>query len=70
METIYQQLLDDKFFIAITDGFGKFLDTLSNVIDTLGGLPGVLSLVSGLLFKIFGNNMANAMSTFAFNLRS
>ena len=70
METIYQQLLDDKFFIALTNGFGKFLDTVSNVIDTLGGLPGVLSVISSILFKIYGNNMANAMSTFAFNIKS
>jgi hypothetical protein len=71
-ETIYNQLLNDEFFIGLTDFFGKFLDTLSKTIDGLGGLPGVLTIISSLMFKIFGPDMIASMERWKnnMNLRS
>ena len=71
-QAIYDSLLDDKFFISITNGFSKFLNTIENTIKALGGLPGVLSVISGLLLKIYGNEMIAAMQRWKenFQLRS
>ena len=69
LETIYQQLLNDEFFIDLTNGFGKFLDVLSKTIDGLGGLPGILTIISSLMFKIFGPDMIKQMEQWKYNFQ-
>ena len=48
-EEIYSTLLDDKFFISITNGFGKFLDIINNIVTSLGGMRTVLFAIAGLM---------------------
>ena len=48
-EEIYKTLLDDKFFISITNGFGKFLNVISELLDGLGGVKGLLLTISSII---------------------
>lgn len=68
-QEIYNQLLNDKFFIGINNTFAGFLNTVSDTIDTLGGLPGVLSLASSIMFKMFGKDMAQAIDDWGYNIQ-
>ena len=70
LEEIYNQLLDDDFFIGITDGFAGFLNIVSNTIDSLGGLSGVLTVASSIMFKMFGKDMATMIDNWAYNLKN
>jgi hypothetical protein len=70
LEEIYNQLLDDDFFISITDGFADFLNVVSNTIDSLGGLSGVLTVASSVMFKMFGKDMATMIDNWAYNLKN
>jgi hypothetical protein len=42
LETIYSQLLDDKFFIGLNNGFASLLDSVGAFIDGLGGIKGLI----------------------------
>ena len=68
-EEIYNQLLNDKFFIELNNGFAGFLNIVSDTIDSLGGLPGVLSVASTLMFKMFGKDMAKAIDDWGYNIK-
>lgn len=68
-EEIYTQLLNDDFFISLSNGFAEFLNIISNTIDSLGGLPGILSMVSGLMLKIYGKDMLAAMQRWKENFQ-
>ena len=68
-EEIYNQLLNDKFFIELNNGFAGFLNIISDTIDALGGLPGVLSVASSIMFKMFGKDMAKAIDDWAYNIK-
>ena len=68
-ESIYNKLLDDDFFIGLTNLFSNFLDVLSGAIDKIGGLQGVLSLASVVLFKMFGSDMAEAIDRWGYNIK-
>ena len=68
-EEIYNQLLNDKFFIDLNNGFAGFLNIVSNTIDALGGLPGVLSMSSVIMFKMFGKDMAKAIDDWGYNIQ-
>ena len=39
-QEVYAQLLDDKFFIELTNGFASIVKGISNLISGLGGVPG------------------------------
>lgn len=56
-EKMYNALIDDKFFIALTDGFSYFLDLVNQLIDAMGGLKGVLPGLISLMLKLFGDKM-------------
>lgn len=62
-EEIYSALLNDDFFIAITNGFGGFLNTLNEVIKGLGGLKTLIIAIGGLLAKSFIAKIPNIQNT-------
>lgn len=69
METIYSNLLNDKFFISLTNGFSGVLNIVDKLTDTLGGLPGILSLVGIALVRVFGSQMTNSFNQGFENLK-
>lgn len=62
-ETIYGALLDDKFFIELTNGFAEFLDGVNNTIKALGGLKGLLPTVISLMTSLFQPQMSAALNS-------
>lgn len=67
-EGIYQDLLKDDFFIWLTNGFGSILEFIDKIIDSLGGLSGVLPGIAILVNKIFGDKIIAGAQTLAHNL--
>lgn len=67
-EGIYQDLLKDDFFIWLTDAFGSVLKFIDKIIDSLGGLSGVLPGIALLINKIFGDKIIAGAQTLAHNL--
>ena len=63
-EDIYDSILDDKFFIQLTDAFGGFLEIIGTAVDGLGGMKGVLLLVGSALMKAFGPEINNSLNNF------
>ena len=55
LQSIYHDLLDDKFFISLSQGFSKLLDGLHNFIQGLGGLkPLLIGIGSFFLSRVAG----------------
>ena len=68
LEEIYHQLVDDKFFIGLNDTLSDSINLVSDLTKAMGGLPGVLSIVSTLMLKSFGSDIVNNMQRMASNL--
>ena len=67
-EEIYSSLINDKFFIKLTNFFGDVLNVLDNIIDGVGGLKGVLTIVSAILMKTFSKQMTDNFNAFGRNM--
>jgi hypothetical protein len=52
-ESIYQTLIDDEFFIDLTNALEKVLVGVKKLMDSMGGLPGVLTLVGSIATNVF-----------------
>lgn len=68
-EGIYDKLLDEQFFIGVNKILEGTLSHVGNLIDGLGGLPGVLSIISSLMLKAFGKDIATSLERFAYNIK-
>lgn len=60
-ESIYSDLINDKFFIGLTDGFAKVLDSVDSLIDRIGGLKGVLLTIGSVAGQLFSGQIANGL---------
>jgi hypothetical protein len=49
--------------------FADFIGVIDNVLESLGGLPGLLNTVAGLMMTIYGKQMAEGLRNMLFNLR-
>ena len=67
-ESIYDDLLDDRFFITITDGFALLLNTVDKLIDSFGGLGGTLPLILSLVNRLFGDKILESSQRLAENI--
>lgn len=67
-EEIYSSLINDKFFIKLTNFFSDTLNVLDNIIDGVGGLKGILIIVSGILMKTFSKQMTDNFNAFGRNM--
>jgi len=52
-QAIYKDLLDDKFFVSLLNGFEKVLTGVDGFIKSIGGLQGVLATAGTLIFTVF-----------------
>lgn len=61
-QSIYQDLLDDKFFIGITNGLEKILESVKGLVSGFGGMKGVLIAVSSLFLSTYAQKMPEALN--------
>ena len=70
LEDIYDSLLDDDAFIGILNFFADLLESIGNTIDAMGGLHGVLLMVSTALLNINKNALAASMTTLGTSIKT
>ena len=61
-EGVYQNIIDDEFFITLLNGFEKVIETIDGVVQGLGGMQGVITLVGSLFLTQFAQKMPEALS--------
>ena len=68
LQSIYSDLIDDKFFIKLTDGFAKLLSGLDAFIDGIGGLKTLLIGISGFVLSSISGKIGPAINQLKVNL--
>ena len=59
---IYQDLLDDKFFIGLTNVLEKVLEAIHGVIKGFGGMKGVLTALGSIFLTTYAQKMPEALN--------
>lgn len=68
METLYDDLLKDDFFIWLTDALSDVVGLIDKIVDSMGGLAGLLPGLVLLMNKLWGDKIINSISTVAYNV--
>ena len=61
LEGLYQTLLNDKGFIALTDGLTTVTKAVTSLVSAMGGLPGILSTVGMIATKVFSKQITQGV---------
>ena len=69
LENIYSALINDEFFIDFLNGVEKVITFVDDLIDSLGGLKGVLAAIGAILTKVFANQISQGLTNMAYNMR-
>lgn len=56
-EDLYDSILNDEFFIDMTNGVEKIITVVGDMVDAMGGLKGLLPGIIALMTKMFGDKM-------------
>ncbi len=67
-ENIYDSFINSDLFISLDNALTPFLNGLATMVDTLGGLPGVLNAAWIMANRLFGDQMAQGIRNMAYNL--
>lgn len=70
MEAIFSDLIEDESFIDLLNGLEKILSFTDQLIDSAGGLKGVLSAVSAIVFKIFSPQISSGLQNMVYDIKS
>ena len=70
LESIYNKLLNDEFFIDVLNSIADIIEGVDNLIDRFGGLRGTLTLVGALLTKVFSNQIADTIQNIGYNTKN
>ena len=68
-ESVYNAILNDKFFIDLNNNFAKLLDVVKTFIDGMGGVQGVLLSLGAIVTRVFQKQIAESLSNVAFSLK-
>jgi hypothetical protein len=62
--------LDDDFFIDFLEGLSKAIDGVGKLIDSFGGLKGVLFTVGAFATRLFKDEINQGLRNAAYNIKS
>ena len=68
MQSVYSDIIDDKFFIKILNGIEKIITGVDEFIDAIGGLPSVLTLIGSLMTQVFSKQIASSIQNMINNI--
>ena len=66
-EGVYQDLIDDKFFISLNNGLADIISGLDDFIDKAGGLKTIIMALSGVILVNFSNKIPEAINKAKYN---
>jgi hypothetical protein len=67
MESIYSDLIDDEFFIDLTNGFSSLIDSLDAFIEGFGGVKMIVMSVASILMSTFAHKIPGALENLKAN---
>lgn len=70
LETIYNNLLDDNFFINLTDGAADLLDVLNGIVKSLGGAKGLLLGISTIVLTKMRPEITKSFQNMAYSFNT
>lgn len=70
LESIYDTLINDEFFIELNNFLADALESVHGFVKGIGGIPGILSSVSGILLTVFAKQMPNALNKLTDSFRA
>lgn len=70
LETIYNNLLDDNFFINLTDGAADLLDVLNGIVKSLGGAKGLLLGISTIVLTKMRPEITKGIQDIAYSINT
>ena len=68
-ETIYKNLLDDKFFKGLTNGFGYVLDVVGEMTNSLGGFRGSMLSIANIATQFFRPQITQGLANLGANIQ-
>lgn len=68
-EDMYSALLNDKFFIQLTNLTGDIINGFTAIVKSMGGLPQLLLTIGPLLTTYFGPQLAGSLDRAAYNAK-
>ena len=69
LESIFNDLVNDEFFIDLNNALAKTIGLLDQMIDNFGGLEGVIAGLGVVLTKVFNKQITQSISNLGFNLK-
>lgn len=66
-EDVYDSLFDEKFFINFDNALSNLLDNIAKVVDSMGGLKGILMGVGYVLTQMYSGKIAEGIRNMAYN---
>lgn len=67
-ENIYDSVINDQLFIDLDNALTPVLNTIADIADALGGLPGILALVATGMNRAFGDKIAQSLRDMVYNI--
>ena len=66
---IYDNLIDDEGFIHLLNTIADIIGYFDNLIETIGGLQGVLTTLGAVLTKVFASQISQGITNMAYSLK-
>ena len=63
LEGLYDELIPEDLIIKLTDGFATFVDSVDLVVESMGGLKGIILLLSSIMVNKFQANIAQSINS-------
>ena len=68
VETLYDELLKDDFFIWLTNALSDVVGLIDKIVNSMGGLAGLLPGLVLLMNKLWGDKIIKGISSAAYNM--
>lgn len=68
-EDVYDSIINDDFFIKITNGLSEVVDFFSDVIDGIGGAKGALTGLGTIFTRVFQSQISESMKDTVFEFK-